>query len=60
MADRLKGTPEFFDDEESKAVYVILHSAMSAIMFRGTESFARTCAEWCEATTKSQSDQGRG
>ena len=52
LADTIKDEPGFIEDAELRAVYVIVHSAMSAVMFGETTSLAQTCADWCGDTAR--------
>ena len=47
LSEEVRAKPGFIDDLDLKALYMILHSATSALMFNETFSLANTCANWC-------------
>lgn len=61
--DQITGTislqPAFQEDNQLKALYVVLHATSAAMVFGEIECLARTCADWCHRKAD-ESDQFGG
>lgn len=47
LAGKIQREPDFMGDDEMKALYVVIHSATAALMFRSLHGLADVCADWC-------------